>query len=209
MPPPSYDSPASRATNSSRRFPAQTRCVWGSTSPGIATAPFASSSSESENFAGRSPSGPSHATFPSRIATAASTITSPGVVRIGSSRAMLRTSRSTSQMLPRLRSRAMEDAVPQDAVPQDAVPQDAVPQDAVPQDAVAQDDVNVNALESLAEARLAEPIWNYVAGGAADEVTLEWNSTAWRDIRLAPRALVDVSSIDTSTTLLGSDLAHP
>jgi 4-hydroxymandelate oxidase len=77
------------------------------------------------------------------------------------------------------------------------------------EDAVPQDAVNVNALEPLAEARLPEHIWNYVAGGAADEVTLEWNRAAWRDIRLAPRVLVDVSSIDTSTTLLGRELAHP
>jgi 4-hydroxymandelate oxidase len=69
--------------------------------------------------------------------------------------------------------------------------------------------VSVRGLEPLAESLLSEYTWNYVAGGAADEVTLRWNEEAWRDLRLLPRALVDVASIDTSVDLLGRRLAHP
>jgi 4-hydroxymandelate oxidase len=69
--------------------------------------------------------------------------------------------------------------------------------------------VSVGALEPLAEARLTERSWNYLSGGAADEVTLRWNQEAWRDLPLLPRALVDVSRIHTSVDLLGRRLAHP
>lgn len=71
------------------------------------------------------------------------------------------------------------------------------------------DVVSVRDLERHARERLPQHTWNYVAGGAADEVTLGWNDTAWRDIRLAPRVLVDVSRVDTSVELLGRRLAHP
>ncbi len=57
--------------------------------------------------------------------------------------------------------------------------------------------VSLRDLEPLAQQMLSERTWNYVAGGAADEVTLGWNDAAWRDLRLAPRVLVDVSSVDT------------
>lgn len=69
--------------------------------------------------------------------------------------------------------------------------------------------VSVRDLEPLAQQQLSERTWNYVAGGAADEVSLDWNDSAWRDLRLAPRVLVDVSSIDTSIEVLGRRLAHP
>jgi 4-hydroxymandelate oxidase len=69
--------------------------------------------------------------------------------------------------------------------------------------------ISVGDLEVLARERLSERIWNYVAGGAADEISLGWNDAAWRELRLSPRVLIDVSSIDTSLTLLGHDLPHP
>lgn len=77
------------------------------------------------------------------------------------------------------------------------------------EESVLDDLVNVRALEPLAQQRLPEHTWDYVAGGAADEVTLGWNEDAWRELRLAPRALVDVSAIDTGVELLGRMLAHP
>ena len=75
--------------------------------------------------------------------------------------------------------------------------------------AVPDDAVSVRDLESGARDRLPEPIWNYVAGGAADESSLAWNEQAWRDLRLAPRVLVDVARVDTQVELLGRRLAHP
>ncbi len=51
--------------------------------------------------------------------------------------------------------------------------------------------------------------WEYVSGGAGDEHTLAWNQSAYSDIKLRSRVLVDVSRVDTSLTLLGQALAHP
>lgn len=69
--------------------------------------------------------------------------------------------------------------------------------------------VNVHEFETLAEG-VAEPsAWAYLAGGSGDEHTLAWNPQAWAAIGLAPRTLVDVSSLDLTVTLLGRTLAHP
>jgi len=86
-------------------------------------------------------------------------------------------------------------------------PTDA-PLDAAP-GFVPEDTINVGDLEPLARQRLSERTWNYVAGGAADELSLGWNDSAWQELRLAPRVLADVSAVDTSTHLLGRELAHP
>lgn len=69
--------------------------------------------------------------------------------------------------------------------------------------------VAVPMFEAPAAERLEAGIRDYVWGGAGDEHTLRRNSTAWSERRLAPRTLVDVSSIDTATDLLGMPLEHP
>jgi 4-hydroxymandelate oxidase len=69
--------------------------------------------------------------------------------------------------------------------------------------------VSVRGLEPLAERLLPESTWNYVACGAADELTLRWNEAAWQDLPLLPRAIVDVSQIDTTVELFGRRRAHP
>lgn len=69
--------------------------------------------------------------------------------------------------------------------------------------------VAVKHFQPLAEQLLQPRIRDYVAGGAGDEFTLTRNASAWQDITLAPRVLVDVSEISTTSTLLGHELAHP
>jgi len=64
-------------------------------------------------------------------------------------------------------------------------------------------------LETLAADRLAGPVWDYVAGGAGDQVSLRDNPRAWARHRLLPHVLRDVSGLSTATHLLGQDLAHP
>jgi len=61
----------------------------------------------------------------------------------------------------------------------------------------------------LAE-RAIEPLaWDYIDGGAWDEVSLSENEAAWLRYRFRPRVLVDVSRIDASSTLLGHPTAMP
>jgi isopentenyl diphosphate isomerase/L-lactate dehydrogenase-like FMN-dependent dehydrogenase len=69
--------------------------------------------------------------------------------------------------------------------------------------------VNVFDYEKLAEARMAPASWAYYSGGAGDEETLRANRTAFERIWLRPRVLVDVSTIDTRTSVLGTPVALP
>ena len=61
----------------------------------------------------------------------------------------------------------------------------------------------------LAPAHMSSIGWEYVSGGAADELTLRWNRDSYDRIRLRPRILVDVSRIDTRITLFGHELPFP
>ena len=63
--------------------------------------------------------------------------------------------------------------------------------------------------EQAARQRIDPAAWEYVASGAADEISVRWNVDAYRSIRLVPRQLRDVSTLDTSVTLLGTRLVHP
>lgn len=51
--------------------------------------------------------------------------------------------------------------------------------------------------------------WEYVTGGAADELTIRWNVEGYQRLRVRPRALVDVSRLDTRVRLLGREHASP
>jgi 4-hydroxymandelate oxidase len=56
---------------------------------------------------------------------------------------------------------------------------------------------------------LPEAVYDYFATGACDEITLEANVAAWRNVALRQRILVDVSAQDTSVTILGKKRPHP
>jgi 4-hydroxymandelate oxidase len=63
--------------------------------------------------------------------------------------------------------------------------------------------------EAAAEKRVVHGAWQRIQGGAADEVTVRWNREAWQQIRLRPRVLIDVSELDTRTTLFGQEMPFP
>jgi len=69
--------------------------------------------------------------------------------------------------------------------------------------------LNVLDYEELARKKLSQPFFDYIAGGADDEVTLRRNREAFERIELKPRALVDVSVIDLSTNVLGQRVEMP
>jgi 4-hydroxymandelate oxidase len=68
---------------------------------------------------------------------------------------------------------------------------------------------NLADFEPLARAAMDPAAFDYVAGGAWDELTLADNEAAWRRRRLRPRVLVDVSRVDAATTMLGRPVAMP
>jgi 4-hydroxymandelate oxidase len=63
--------------------------------------------------------------------------------------------------------------------------------------------------EMLASRCLPAAVWDYVSGGSGAETTLAANRAALDRVGLRPRFLVDVSSCDPATTLLGDRLAAP
>jgi 4-hydroxymandelate oxidase len=69
--------------------------------------------------------------------------------------------------------------------------------------------VNLLEFEPLAQKRLSRMVYDYIAGGAADEHTLRRNRGAYDKILLQPRALIDVSRLDTSVSLFGQRLEFP
>jgi 4-hydroxymandelate oxidase len=69
--------------------------------------------------------------------------------------------------------------------------------------------VNLGDFEPLARERMAGPAFDYVAGGAWDEITLRESVESWRQYRFVPRVLRDVRQIDVSGTFLGRRSALP
>lgn len=69
--------------------------------------------------------------------------------------------------------------------------------------------VTLDDYEAAARTRVPPAAWEYIHSGAADEHTLRWNRERFAAIRLSPRMLNDVRSVDTRVRLPGCELAHP
>src|SRR3954467_4958567 len=71
------------------------------------------------------------------------------------------------------------------------------------------DAVNIEDLRLAAKRRLPRAIFDFFDGGAEDESTLRENRAAFERVRLLPKVLVDVSSVDMKTTLFGTTANLP
>jgi (S)-2-hydroxy-acid oxidase len=103
-------------------------------------------------------------------------------------------------------------SVPRDTPEGDVTPQEStgVVERAAPEGVRGLEDVvNLEGFEPIAREKMEPAGYSYYVGGAADEVTLRENVAAFRRRKLRPRVLVDVSSIDTSTELLGQRVSLP
>lgn len=69
--------------------------------------------------------------------------------------------------------------------------------------------LDLDELEQQARAAMDPSAFDYYVGGADDELTLRDNVAAWRRRRLRPRVLRDVSVVDLSTTVLGTEVSLP
>jgi isopentenyl diphosphate isomerase/L-lactate dehydrogenase-like FMN-dependent dehydrogenase len=69
--------------------------------------------------------------------------------------------------------------------------------------------INLFDFEALAKERLPKEEYDYIAGGATDEISVERNRRAFEAWALRPRVLRDVSTIDLSTTVLGTEVNLP
>lgn len=68
---------------------------------------------------------------------------------------------------------------------------------------------NIADLRRMARERLPRMVFDYIDGGADDEVSLARSVSRFRDIELVWDALADVGEIDTRTTIMGAPSASP
>ncbi|HET9716497.1 MAG TPA: alpha-hydroxy acid oxidase [Pseudolabrys sp.] len=68
---------------------------------------------------------------------------------------------------------------------------------------------NFQDFRKLARQRLPGPIFNYIAGGADDEVTHRRNTESFESCDLVPNVLRGVGAVDTSVKIMGQKLAVP
>src|SRR5262249_17682615 len=69
--------------------------------------------------------------------------------------------------------------------------------------------INIEDLRQRARRRLPKVVFNYVDGGADDEVTLRENCRVFQDVTFRPRQAVELAAVDLRTRVLGNDLAFP
>jgi L-lactate dehydrogenase (cytochrome) len=68
---------------------------------------------------------------------------------------------------------------------------------------------NFHDFRALAKRRLPGPIFDYIDGGADDEITHRRNTSSFDSCDLVPNVLRGVENVDTSVTVLGQKLAVP
>jgi L-lactate dehydrogenase (cytochrome) len=68
---------------------------------------------------------------------------------------------------------------------------------------------NFHDFRRLAQRRLPSPIFDYIDGGADDEVTLRHNTASFERCDLVPSVLRGVETVDISVTVMGQKLATP
>src|ERR1700678_4162902 len=69
--------------------------------------------------------------------------------------------------------------------------------------------VNIEDLRRLARKRLPHAVFDYVDGGAGDEVTLRENCRVFEEVVLRPRHAVAIKKCDLRTRVLGHGLSFP
>ncbi len=69
--------------------------------------------------------------------------------------------------------------------------------------------VNIEDLRRLARRRLPKAVFDYLDGGAADEVTLRENCRAFQEVLLRPRHAIAHEKCDLRTRVLGDEISFP
>ena len=69
--------------------------------------------------------------------------------------------------------------------------------------------VNVAEYERYAKNVLPRNAHDYYASGSNDMITLRENRSAYNRLRLLPKILIDVSKVNTETSILGCKIASP
>ena len=68
---------------------------------------------------------------------------------------------------------------------------------------------SVEDLRKMARRRLPGGVFDYIDGGAEDEVAMDRNTRGFRDMEFVPRVLRDMGNVDTTGTILGREVPFP
>ena len=68
---------------------------------------------------------------------------------------------------------------------------------------------SIEDLRKIARRRLPGGVFDYIDGGAEDEVAMDRNTRAFREMEFVPRVLRDVGNVDTTGTILGHEVPFP
>ena len=69
--------------------------------------------------------------------------------------------------------------------------------------------VNIYEYEEIAKGKMGQGEYDFIAGGATDEITLRRTRAVFDSIMLRPRMMVDISQRDLRTTVLGQAIRFP
>lgn len=69
--------------------------------------------------------------------------------------------------------------------------------------------INIADLRRLAQRRLPRPVFDYLDGGAEDEISLRENVRAFQDITFRPRGAIATQTCDLAVRVLGQELSFP
>ncbi len=69
--------------------------------------------------------------------------------------------------------------------------------------------INIADLRRLAQSRVPKVVFDYLDGGAEDEITLRENCRSFQDVTSRPRHAVAVGDCDLRTRVLGTEIAFP
>ena len=68
---------------------------------------------------------------------------------------------------------------------------------------------SIEDLRRVARRRLPGGVFDYIDGGAEDEVAMDRNTRAFREMEFVPRVLRDMGNVDTTGTILGREVPFP
>ena len=69
--------------------------------------------------------------------------------------------------------------------------------------------INIQDYYISAKSVLPKPLWDYIEGGASDELTIEMNTNDFKKIKVIPRRIINIKNRSTATSILGKKIQFP
>ena len=69
--------------------------------------------------------------------------------------------------------------------------------------------INTHDYYLSAKSILPKPLWDYIEGGASDELTIEMNTNDFKKVQVTPRRMIDIKNRNITTSVLGQKIQLP